>query len=448
MVGRLLQFLAFRLVRLFYTGIEVDGTLPKDGPVIFVLNHPNKVLDPALLMAVCGRPITFLAKSTIFGNPITRWVAHQFGAVPVFRSSDIGKRGGARDSEDMSERNKETFGRCRELLHKGRPMALFPEGVSHDAPQLLPLRSGAARIALTAAEASDWRSGVVIIPVGIWYEHMTRFRTRAALTVGEVQRVDTYKEQYEEDDREAVRALTVQVERGLDENVLQAESTRLLSVVPVLAAWTAPKDRINDLAWRLDWSSRLLSAYSNLIERSPEKVQQVRDLANRYAFELQAAGVADPWKLELTVITWQRMVRRGLWLFILFVPAIIGTVLGWLPYRLSGTVAQRAFPHDRTQVGTVKLLSGAALMIIWWISVAVIVTVLIGIVWGIALLLSAPACAFAALRWREIYRTTRQIMTYHKLRTRQAPLVKHLTECRQELAASVRNALATAEADG
>ena len=447
MIGRLIQYLVFRLVRLFYKGIEVHGTLPKDGPVIFVLNHPNKVLDPVLLMAVCGRPITFLAKSTIFANPVQRWAASRFGALPICRPRDIGKPGGALDSEDLSARNEATFARCRELLRQGRPMALFPEGVSHDAPQLLPLRSGAARIALTTAEAADWKSGVVVLPVGLWYERMTRFRTRAAVSVGEARGVDAYQEQYAEDARQAVRALTVEIERGLDKNVLQAESARLLWVVPILAAWTAPKERAKDLAWQLNWSSRLLSAYSNLSIRDPEQVEEIKKLANQYSSLLQAAGVSDPWKLELTLITWQRMVRRALWLSVLLLPAIIGTVLSWPPYRLSGIVARRALPHDRTQVGTMKLLSGAVLMVIWWLIAAIVVAIGIGFAWGVGLLLAAPACAYAVLRWNEIYQSTRQIITYSRLRKRHAPLVTHLAECKRELAASVRDALAIAEAD-
>ena len=448
MIGRLLQYLVFRLVRLFYKGIEVHGTIPKDGPVIFVLNHPNKVLDPVLLMAVCGRPITFLAKSTVFAHPVQRWAVSRFGALPICRPNDIGKPGGALDSEDMSARNEATFARCRELLRKGRPMALFPEGVSHDAPQLLPLRSGAARIALTTAEAADWKSDVVVLPVGIWYERMTRFRTRAALSVGEVHGVDAYQRQYADDAREAVRDLTVEIKRGLDKNVLQAESARLLRAVPILAAWTAPKERAKDLAWQLNWSSRLLSAYNSLSMRDPERVEKIKKLANQYGSLLQAAGVSDPWKLELPLITWQHLMRRALWLSLLLLPAIIGTVLSWLPYRLSGIVTRRVLPHDRTQVGTMKLLSGTALMIIWWVIAAIIVSIGIGFAWGVGLLLAAPACTYAVLRWSEIYRSTHQIITYSRLRKRHVPLVTHLAECKRELAVCVHDALAIAEADG
>ena len=148
MLKRLTKLLAFRLVRLFYSKIDVRGreNLPGDVPTIFVLNHPNGALDPALLMIALSKPVAFLSKSTLFVNAVNRWVWEIFGALPIFRKRDIGHRGGAKDADDMTARNEETFARCRALLRKGWVMALFPEGTSHSEPELLPLRTGAARL--------------------------------------------------------------------------------------------------------------------------------------------------------------------------------------------------------------------------------------------------------------------------------------------------------------
>ena len=144
MMGRLFRYFIYRLVHVFYATIEVQGTWPEKGPVIFVLNHPNGVLDPLLVMAVRSQRVTFLAKSTFFAVPVVRWAARQFGALPIFRAKDLGERGAAKDSADMAARNETTFAQCRVLLHQERPMALFPEGSTHDIPRLLPIRTGAA----------------------------------------------------------------------------------------------------------------------------------------------------------------------------------------------------------------------------------------------------------------------------------------------------------------
>ena len=182
---RSIRFLLLSLVRLFYPQIELHRrkNIPTDEPVVFVLNHPNGLLDPLILMAALNRPLAFLAKSTLFGNPVGKTFMEAFGALPVYRQVDDGKWGGPRG--DMVKRNEQSFARCRALLRQHRPLALFPEGTTHSHPKLLRLRSGAARIALGAADEFNWQPDVKIVPVGLWYRRKTDFRTAVLLTVGQ-----------------------------------------------------------------------------------------------------------------------------------------------------------------------------------------------------------------------------------------------------------------------
>jgi 1-acyl-sn-glycerol-3-phosphate acyltransferase len=134
------------LVRLYYPDLRVIGEpLPAAGPVVFVANHPNGLLDPLVLRMAAGRPVRFLAKSTLFGNPLGKLAMDAFGSVPVYRAQDA--QGG---TGDRSAANEKTFARCRALLAEGEAIALFPEGTSHSDPSLRPLKTGAARIALSA----------------------------------------------------------------------------------------------------------------------------------------------------------------------------------------------------------------------------------------------------------------------------------------------------------
>src|SRR5450432_1317910 len=161
----LIRWLTEALVRLYYPVRLVEGgaRIPRDRPVVFVLNHPNGLLDPIVLRVATGRATRFLAKSTLFGNPLGRLA---MGA----------------------SRNDESFARCRAALARGEALALFPEGVSHSDPQLRPLKTGAARITLSAErEVADagGQLGAVVVPVGLFYERKTLFRSRVLLDVGE-----------------------------------------------------------------------------------------------------------------------------------------------------------------------------------------------------------------------------------------------------------------------
>jgi glycerol-3-phosphate O-acyltransferase/dihydroxyacetone phosphate acyltransferase len=69
-----------------------------------------------------------------------------------------------------------------ELLSNGC-VGIFPEGGSHDRPNLLPLKPGGAIIAL-ALLARDPDCGLTIIPCGMNYFHAHKFRSRAVVEFG------------------------------------------------------------------------------------------------------------------------------------------------------------------------------------------------------------------------------------------------------------------------
>src|SRR6187402_2851246 len=122
-------------LKIFFRRIETVNadSVPIGTGVIFVMNHPNGMIDPALVFVALPRRISFLAKSTIFRMPVLGWILRTVGALPLYRRIDAG--------EDVSK-NQQTFELCRDLLHGGGSIALFPEGISHNSPKLLPLKSG------------------------------------------------------------------------------------------------------------------------------------------------------------------------------------------------------------------------------------------------------------------------------------------------------------------
>src|SRR5436190_11128904 len=115
-------------LRIYFRRIEVAGLehIPRDTPIIFVLNHPNALVDPAVLLCLTPRRVSFLAKVPLFRMPVLGYFVRALDSLPVYRRQDEG--------EDIS-RNQETFAAARDLLSRGGTIGICPEGVSHDEPR-------------------------------------------------------------------------------------------------------------------------------------------------------------------------------------------------------------------------------------------------------------------------------------------------------------------------
>src|SRR2546427_12835578 len=132
------------VLRVFFRRIEVSGWahVPARGPVMFVLNHPNGLVDPAFLLCLAPRRVSFLAKAPLFRMPVIGFFCRAFDAIPVSRRQDAGV-GPAQD--------RQTFGGARARLATGGAIGVFPEGASHSEAKLRPPESGPTRSAVGAA---------------------------------------------------------------------------------------------------------------------------------------------------------------------------------------------------------------------------------------------------------------------------------------------------------
>jgi 1-acyl-sn-glycerol-3-phosphate acyltransferase len=208
---------------LFYPRIERAGVLPA-GPLVLAANHPNGLLDGLVILLALGRPVAFLAKSTFFANPLLRPLLWAFDAVPVYRPGDRGRPGGAPPA--MRDANAAVFQAARAMLHTGGILAIFPEGTPNPGPELLPLKTGAARIALEAEAEAGWQLGLHIVPAGLWFEDQTRAGTAAVVQLGAPIAPADLRERYATDPAGAVRDLTERLRNGMEAAQHAARVTR------------------------------------------------------------------------------------------------------------------------------------------------------------------------------------------------------------------------------
>ena len=203
---------------IFYRIDRVGPPLP-EGPVLLVANHPNTVLDPAVIQGTATRPVRFLAKSTLFERHVLSPVVRRSGAIPVYRRIDPGV--------DTS-RNAETFAAVERALADGDAICLFPEGISHVSGRLEPLRTGAARMALAGAAAGR---RVAIVPVGLNFDRLPMFRSRVTAMYGRPFDAGDLADTFREDPLEATRVLTDRIAARLRRVMIEADPRSDLPLV-------------------------------------------------------------------------------------------------------------------------------------------------------------------------------------------------------------------------
>src|SRR6476469_10393363 len=159
MVRRIILGLLKFALRVYFRRIEIIGLehVPLKSPVIFVLNHPNALVDPVFLFCLAPRRVSFLAKAPLFRMPVLGYFVRALDSLPVYRRKDEG--------EDVS-RNQETFVAARKLLAGGGTIGICPEGVSHNDPGLKPIKTGAARISLGAVSTGEVKN-LQVVPAGL-----------------------------------------------------------------------------------------------------------------------------------------------------------------------------------------------------------------------------------------------------------------------------------------
>src|SRR5581483_6600936 len=193
-------FAAHGYYRVTQGGVEP----PRSGPELIVANHTNSLLDVAFVVVASRRRVRFMTKAPLFTYPGLGWLVKAVGSVPVYRRQE---------DPPLVAQNFDVFRDVYRAIAQGYAVGIFPEGISHSASRLQPLKTGAARIALGAAEQLEGRA-FPIVPIGMVFRDRRTFRSQAHVIVGEPCVWDDLAGRGP-GDREAVRELTRRIEASM-----------------------------------------------------------------------------------------------------------------------------------------------------------------------------------------------------------------------------------------
>jgi 1-acyl-sn-glycerol-3-phosphate acyltransferase len=114
----------------YYLKVINPGAIPPQGGIIMACNHAS-FLDPPLVgAAVSNRSVYFMARSSLFNNPIFATIIRFLHALPI-------QRGKGPDQD---------WGLFLRLLDSGGALLVFPEGTRTENGELQRGKSGFARL--------------------------------------------------------------------------------------------------------------------------------------------------------------------------------------------------------------------------------------------------------------------------------------------------------------
>ncbi|KAI9484511.1 hypothetical protein BDB00DRAFT_855268 [Zychaea mexicana] len=259
-------------------------------------------------------------------------------------------------------------------LNRNECITVFPEGGSHDRPEMLPLKAGFAVMALGAmAENPDLIQKLKIVPVGLNYFHPDRFRSRAVVSFGLPLTVHpTLVEQFKrggKERRDAITQLLDESDEAFKTVTTNAPDYDTLMVIQAARRLYNTK-KLTSLQQVVELNRNFVGGWTRLNKEDPRLLALTRKV-KLYNDTLSFLGIRDHQvdKLNITPVRASLLLmRRLLKLFVLAglgAPALISNLpLIWA----TNTISKRK--QKEALAGSMVKIAGKDVLATWKIIVA------------------------------------------------------------------------------
>ncbi len=402
----------------------INGDVMRKGhPCIIASNHPNCLVDVFLVCKKSNRIVHFLANSSLFKPPFWEWFFNTFYAIPIQRLMDTGGK---------PLKNADAFNKCDEFLIDGGALFIAPQGTSWLERRLGKIKTGTARIALSAAAKQNFDTELEIIPAGVTYKDALAFRKSALIQIGTPIKISKYKAAYEEHPRTAAMKLTEELTEAMSALVIDAETIErddLLKKHEEILNGKTPLP----LSKEFFRTEKVLAGLNKLESENPKGFDALETNTNEYYETLTANKIND----QAVVNHAESSIVKILLLIIgfpFFLFGAINNLLAWgIPVLIKNNI--KIYPGFYS---TIKIMAGIVTTPIFYGLQIFLVNKFFQnpiITWSYALLL-IPMGVFA---WW-YYNNFDDIRKSFKL-SRDKVLAENLTEKRKKLSAVVESLL-------
>ena len=437
MVYSVIKLILGFAVKQYFRDVVIHNAdkIPKDGPIILLPNHTSAFMDPIVVACQVKRSVNFLTRGESFESPIMSKIFSILHMIPIYRREH---------TPGQVDKNEDVFVKCFELLEKQGVLMIFPEGVCQMHAQLMPLKTGSARIALGAAARNKFKLNVCLIPVGINYTDPHIIQGKLFINFGDPIYTNEFQEIYQNDSYQGYKSLTDAIDVELRKRIVivndrrwvsLAEKTEKIIKSQPLKFEGILENKDNRASWFIKRQQILKVIDFIKKEDGEDSLNQIEQKVDSFFFRIERLGLKKKLLNPLGKYKSTKPRKRRLAAyFIVILPFfLIGLAMHIVPYKLTGKLADRIVKRDDFR-GSVLLALGLLIFAFWGFLIAYISYQLTSsALLAIIVALSFPVIGLIAFRY--YVRLTRLISDLKVFRRGQKGkiVVKKLEEERQEL---------------
>jgi len=300
------------------TGLD---NLPTNQPIILAANHPTAFLEPCLLACLLPSPLHFMVRGDFFQKPLFRKMLESLHMIPMYRLKDIGMKG--------VRNNFSSFDRVYDLLAENKTILILAEGTTVHEKRLRPIKKGTARLALGAMEKHP-NLNVQIVPIGVNYTNVLRFRSSVMLDIGTPMNVASYLQNANQHPAKTINQLTKDLKAKLSNQVIHIAQKE--EEIFIDQALEIQRNQLKFPSLPVQVNNRLpleeeIKVASKLNNATPDVKAKIKTSITSYFNQLYQLDISDA---RINKNTTNGFLDYFIFVFG-FIPYIVGYVFNFLP---------------------------------------------------------------------------------------------------------------------
>ena len=324
------SFVRFCHNKIFYRKVCVTGkeNIPKDTPLFFAPNHQNALMDALIILCNIKQQAVFIARADIFKNSLIARILISFKILPAYR---------IRDGKENLKKNEEIFDISVKILENKNILALFPETTHTDLRHLRELKKGVQRIVFQAEEKNDFKLGIKIIPIGIYYSNYWNFRSDIQINFGKPIDLEDYNEIYKTNPQKAMLTLRDKIYEDLKPLIINIDNLDYYQLYEFLRAfyYTRMLRKLGlskNLEHKFKADQKIIELLDKTYQNNPESILHLDTLVKEYQNLLKECNLRT-WVIEKNE-PFVNIAIKSLLLAISFPIFLYGFINNFIPYYL------------------------------------------------------------------------------------------------------------------